>query len=74
MQKLLSERVDDGFFRSNPDILELLSGLRGIFQITWANERVSHGTKMLCVILKPSEDIKQTFGFEREIGFFNFAI
>jgi hypothetical protein len=67
---LFSEKTDGWVFRSNPDALQLVRGLHGTFEITWASERVAYGTKIICLILKPSPDLKETFGFDREIALF----
>ncbi|TSB04030.1 ATP-binding protein [Sphingorhabdus contaminans] len=68
--RLFSQKVDPWLLRGNPQVTELLNGLRGSFEVTWAAERIAYGTKMLCFILKPHDIIKETFGFEREIALF----
>lgn len=72
MLELFSPKADVGVFRQYPDLYEIVTGLKGSFQITWANERVSHGSKVVCLIIRPAEDLKDTFGFDREISFFLF--
>ncbi|MEO0429578.1 MAG: ATP-binding protein [Pseudomonadota bacterium] len=70
MTELFSPHLDQSIFRSRPDMYELLRGLAGHFQISWANERLSHRTKLFVLILRPSNSIKEIFGFEKEIALF----
>lgn len=72
MLLLFNDKTDTEVFRAYPALYELISGLKGSFQITWAAERVSHGSHAVCLILKPSSEIRDTFGFEKEIAFFLF--
>lgn len=67
---LFSSKVDPWEFRAYPEVLQLVRGLQGTFEITWVSERIAYGTKILSLILKPCADVKETFGFDREIAFF----
>lgn len=48
----------------------VLSALSRNFPITWESERRLVNTDLYVALLKPSAEISQTFGFEREIPFF----
>ena len=67
---LFSPKAYPWAFRAYPEVLQLVRGLQGTFEITWVSERIAYGSKILSLILRPSADVKETFGFDREVAFF----
>lgn len=62
------EQIHD--FMSTEEGRLVAESLKGLFQISWVREVNRRGTRFFALILRPYEQVRDMFGFDKEVAFF----